>query len=196
MPTSRTTATVSRRTTLAGLGAGGLALALASSARPAPAPDAVTDLSTHPLTGTWLVIGNQSTPTEQLALPSHFLADGTVLVVTPPSQVGAQGVVFQSALAGRWEAAGERRGHFTAVQMLSDATGAFLGSVTLEGSPVVSEDGQTFIDDGSTVMATIRDPLGNVTQELPGAGTPPTTATRMGPEDSGFPASEAATPTS
>jgi len=195
MPASRTTATVSRRTTLAGLGAGGLALALASSARPAPAQDAATDLSTHPLTGTWLVIGNQSTPTAQLALPSHFLADGTVLLVTQPSQVGAQGVVFQSALAGRWEAAGERRGHFTAVQMLSDATGAFLGSVTLEGSPVVSEDGQTFIDDGSTVMATIRDPLGNVTQELPGAGTPPTTATRMGPNDSGFPASAAATPT-
>ena len=97
MPASRTTATVSRRTTLAGLGAGGLALALAASARPASGQDAATDLSTHPLTGTWLVIGNQSTPTAQLALPSHFLADGTVLLVTPPSQVGAQGVVFRGS---------------------------------------------------------------------------------------------------
>ena len=195
MTTSRTTATVSRRTTLAGLGAGGLGLALAATARPASAQDAATDLSTHPLTGTWLVIGNQSTPTAQVAMPSHFLADGTVLVLASPSQAGAQGVVFQTAFVGTWEAAGERRGHFTAVQTLSDATGAFLGSVTLEGSPVVSEDGQTFLDDQSTVMVTIRDPLGNVTQELPGAGTPPTTATRMGPEDSGFPASTAATPT-
>jgi hypothetical protein len=60
---------------------------------------------------------------------------------------------------------------------------------------VVGEDGQTFLDDGSTVMVTIRDPLGNVTQRLSGAGAPPTTATRMGPEDSGFPASAAGTPT-
>jgi len=196
MTTPQTGNALSRRTTLAGLAAGGLGLALAATARPASAQDASTDLSTHPLTGTWLVIGNQSTPTAQIAMPSHFLADGTVLVLAPPSTAGEQGVVFQTAWAGRWEADGDRRGHFTAVATLSDATGAFLGSVTLEGSPVVSEDGQTFVDDGSTVMVTIRDPLGNITQELPGAGTPPTTATRIGPEDSGYPASTAATPTS
>jgi hypothetical protein len=108
-----------------------------------------------------------------------------------------QGVEFVSPHAGTWEADSDRRGHFTATQLLSDATGAFLGSVTVDGYPEVSEDGQTFVDDGSKVMITIRDATGTMVQEVSGAGAPPVTGIRMAPGNPEFPngAAAAATPT-
>ena len=93
---------------------------------------------------------------------------------------------------GTWEADSDRRGHFTATQLLSDASGAFLGSVTVDGYPEVSEDGQTFVDDGSKVMVTIRDATGAVVQQIPGAGAPPVTGIRMAPGAPGFPEGGAA----
>ena len=105
---------------------------------------------------------------------------------------------FNSAYVGTWEPDGERRGHFTAVQLLSDAGGAFLGSVTVDGYPVFSDDGQTLVDDGSKVMVTIRDPEGAVVQEVLPSGAPvgrPVTATRMGPGSPGFPTNAAAAAT-
>jgi len=73
-----------------------------------------------------------------------------------------QGVEFVSPYAGTWEAESDRRGHFTATQLLSDARGAFLGSVTVDGYPEVSEDGESFVDDGSRVIVTIRDVTGAI----------------------------------
>ena len=52
--------------------------------------------------------------------------------------------------------------------MLSDTNGALLGTVTMDGYPRASEDGQTFIDDGELVMVTIRDPAGAIVQRFPG----------------------------
>jgi len=145
-------------------------------------------LANHPLTGTWLAMANPPLPDDpQIAAPSLFGADGTVLLMFPLTQKGPQGVQFNSAMVGTWEADSERRGHFTAVQILSDADGAFLGSVTVDGFPEVSEDGQTFIDDGSRVMVTIRDAMGAVVQQMPGTGARPVTAIRMGPGAPGFP---------
>jgi hypothetical protein len=109
-----------------------------------------------------------------------------VLLVFPPTQVGMQDVEFVSPCMGTWEADSEQRGHFTATPLLSDATGAFLGSVTVDGYPEVSADGQTFIDDGSKVMVTIRDATGAIVQQLPGAGAPPVTGMRMAPGVLGF----------
>jgi hypothetical protein len=151
----------------------------------------------HPLTGDWMAMANRPPPgAPQGPAPSHFGADGSVLLVFPPTQVGMQGVEFVSPHVGTWEADSDRRGHFTATQLLSDATGAFLGSVTVDGYPEVSEDGQTFVDDGSKVMVTIRDAAGAVVQEVSGAGAPPVTAIRMAPGAPGFPEGPAAgTPT-
>jgi hypothetical protein len=198
MTTHGTDAAVSRRAALAGLGAGGLGLALAATARPASAQDAgAADLAGHPLTGTWLAMANPPLPDDpQIAVPSLFGADGSVLLMFPLTQARPQGVQFNSAYVGTWEADGERRGHFTAVQVLSDANGAFLGSVTVDGYPEVSADGQTFVDDGSRVVVTIRDPAGATVQQFPGAGARPVTGIRMGPGSPGFPAATpvAATP--
>ena len=52
--TSQTDHPISRRSALAGLGAGGLGLALANAARPANAQDA--EMANHPMVGIWLAI--------------------------------------------------------------------------------------------------------------------------------------------
>jgi hypothetical protein len=200
MTTSNTGQSVSRRAALAGLGASGLGLALTATVRQASAQDATPNaLANHPLTGSWLAMANPPLPEDpQVAVPSLFSADGSVLLMFPLTQAGPQGVQFNSAYVGTWEADSERRGHFTAVQLLSDAAGTFLGSVTVDGYPEVSEDGLTFIDDGSKVIVTIRDPAGAIVQQFPGAGGRPVTGIRMGPGAPGFPeiTPGTATPTS
>ena len=196
MTPSRSSTAVTRRAALAGLGAGGLGLVLAT-AHPAAAQDAAADLANHPLTGTWMGLANPPLPDDpQVFGPALFGADGTVLLLFPLTQVGPQGVQFNAPYVGTWAADSERRGHFTAVQLLSDANGANLGSVTVDGYPEVSEDGRTFVDDGSRVLVTIRDPAGAIVDQFPGAGARPVTGTRMGPGNPGFPAAalDAATP--
>jgi hypothetical protein len=152
-----------------------------------------TDLSSHPLTGTWLAMANPPLPDDpQFPAPSLFAADGTVLLVFPTTQVGAQGPFFNAPVMGVWEADSDRRGHFTAVQLMSAADGTVLGSVTIDGYPEVSEDGQTLIDDGSRVMITIRDAAGAIVDQVMPTGQPsgrPVTAVRMAVGAPGFPQS-------
>ena len=78
-----------------------------------------------------------------------------------------------------------------------DASGAFLGSVTVDGYPETSADGTTFTDDNAQVMVTIRDAAGAVMRQMSGAGAPAVTGIRMGVGSPGFPdsAGGAATPT-
>jgi hypothetical protein len=146
------------------------------------------DYSRHPLTGMWLAMPNPALPENpQFPAPSLFTADGFTIFIFPITDLGPQGTIFQTGFTGTWEPDGPQRGHFTGVQLLSDANGTFTGSVTVDGYPVVSEDGQTFIDDGSKVVVTIRDPSGAVVASFPGAGSRPVTAIRMSPGNPGFP---------
>ncbi len=190
--------TVSRRAAVAGIGAGGLGVALAARGTHASAQE--TSLANHPLTGAWLAMVNPPSPdAPQFSVPSLFSADGTVLLSWPPIQAGQAGVEYVSSYIGTWEAYDDRTGHFTAVQVIADATGVVTGSVTVDGHPMVSEDGQTFIDDGSLNTVTIRDAAGAVVFVVPDAAAGrPVTATRMGAGQPGFPdgTPEAATPTS
>jgi hypothetical protein len=161
--------------------------ALLGHASRAPAHQETSPLADHPLTGTWLAMANQTPGAPQVPAPSHFGADGSVLLVFPLTHVGMQGVEFSSPYLGTWEAESDRRGHFTATQLLSDRSGAFLGSVTVDGYPEVSEDGQRFIDHGARVTLTIRDAAGVVVEQLSGVGAPPVTGIRMAPGAPGFP---------
>jgi len=200
MPSHRTTESVSRRTTLAALAGGGLGLALSAGSRAAIAQTDPVDFTDHPLTGTWLAMANPPLPEEpQVASPGYFGPDGFVLIAFPISQRGPTGVQFNSSYVGTWEPHDDQTGHFTATQMLSDAEGTYLGAVTVDGFPHVSEDGQTFIDDGSLVTVTIRDPAGAILVTIPpGSGGRPVTAVRLGGGASGFPEGtpEAGTPAS
>lgn len=175
------------RSGLAGLGAAFASVppwAIASRA----SAQASGDLASHPLTGWWLAMANPPLPEDpQIPVPSWFGPDGSVVLVFPTTQRGPQGVQFVSAYGGTWQADSERRGHFTAVQNISDAEGVFLGSTTIDGFPEVNDDGRSFIDDGSRVIVTIRDPTGAVVDSFPGEGSRPVTALRMGGGSPGFP---------
>ncbi len=80
---------------------------------------------------------------------------------------------------GSWEPDGERRVHFTGVQLHSDANGILTGTVTIDAFPTVSEDGQTLLDDDPRSGPIIRDAAGTVVADLRGSG-PPATGVRMG----------------
>ena len=155
-----------------------------------------TGVAAHPLTGIWLVMANPPAPADpQFPATTAFAADGSVLVVVPPNQAGSGGVQFASPYVGVWEADTDRRGHFTAVLLLSGADGVFLGSVTLDGYPEVGADGQTFVDDRLRETVTIRDAAGAVIEVIPpGPNRRPVTGTRMGVGAPGFPEGTAATP--
>ena len=139
MTTQRTDHTASRRTALASLGVGGLSLALATRGGTATAQEGGGDLAGHPLVGTWAVM------TPGGVVPQIHGADGSVIAAFPPNYVDpALGLTFQGPGLGRWEPDGERTGHFTFFQALSDANGALIGSLQLLDALEASEDGQTW----------------------------------------------------
>jgi hypothetical protein len=190
--TQRTTDSVSRRTAIAGLAAGGLGLALATTTVAASTQDAATEMAKHPIVGAW----NAMTPNgPSLGI---FLPNGTAVWANPgSSQDPAIGLVYLSSSIGTWEPVSERGIHFTGITLVSDPNGIFTSTITVDGYPVVSEDGQTLFDDQSQVMITIRDATGAIVQQVAAAGSPPVTGVRMGVGAPGFPAAtpEAGTPT-
>ncbi|MFN8678011.1 MAG: hypothetical protein U0Z70_16645 [Thermomicrobiales bacterium] len=187
---------VGRRVAVGGLGIA-TALALGVPRRAAAQP---VNLADHPMAGSWLAMANPPLPGDpQTPGPANLAADGTFLGMFPVTQHGPQGVVYNTPYVGVWEADSERRAHFTAVQVLSDADGNLTGTITVDGYPEASEDGQTFSDDGSRVMVTIRDPAGVIVQQIMPTGQPvgrPVTGVKMRVGAPGFPDTGAATPTS
>ena len=173
---------VTRRSALAGLGAGGIGLALASAARPANAQDAAPDLANHPVVGAWRAI----TPGGPSLIIFH--PDGTSVFIIPANFTDPElGVVSQTAEVAVWEPTGERSIHYTSSWLRSDANGTFLGFSTVEGYPSVSEDGQILNDDLSQVKITNRDADGVIVEEISPAGAPPVIAYRMTVGSPGFP---------
>ena len=190
MTTSHTTPSISRRAALAGLGAGGIGLALADV--PVAAAQDADAMATHPIIGVWNV---KAPPGPSLAV---FLADGTNIQAVAATQAGPDGVVFVSTQVGSWEPVSERGVHFTGVQLHSDADGNLVGTVEIDAYPVVSEDGQSLLDDDPRSGPLVRDAAGNVIANLRGTGGPPATGVRMGVGASGLPTATppAGTPTS
>src|SRR5688572_19383998 len=72
-----------------------------------------------------------------------FSADGANIPGVPAAPAGPPGVTFTGAQIGTWELIDEHRIHFTGVQLLAGANGAFVGSVTIDGHPQVSDDGRS-----------------------------------------------------
>ena len=177
----RSTASVSRRSALAGLGVGGFGLALSSTGDQATAK--TTDLADHPLTGTWLatVPGGMA--------PSLFAADGTVLLAWPICMPGPDGdTAYTTSGVGTWERTSERGGYFNVVQVLSDKSGVFIGTRSVHGYPIVSDDGRSFLDDGKQVRVYVRDASNEVTAILGENGDlPQISGIRMSPGTPGFP---------
>ena len=186
MSTSRAATSVSRRTTLAGIGAAGFGVALTAARRPASAQDA--SLAGHPNVGVWMVA---SPIGPAIAVYSD---DGSVITALTPTQAGPDGVSYPSTQVGTWESTGENGTHLTAVQLLSDANGAFTGSVTVDSYQTVSDDGQSFVS-GEGASITVRDAANAIVMVIePEAGA--ATGLRMSPGNPGFPGGGATTPVS
>ena len=183
MSTSTTRQSVSRRTALAGLGAGGLGLALAAAAHPAAAQDAATDPSKHPIVGTWL---NGRDPANLWV--THWAPDGNMTVSADIVATGPDGAkTYNDIHMGTWEPVSERGIHFTFTFTSHDETGAATGTTTVDGYPVASEDGASFWDDGTKVTVTIRDTTGAVTNVLgPGMEGAGLGGVRMRPGKPGY----------
>ena len=177
---------LSRRSTLGGIGLAATVVGFGPVHR-AVAQDAEGAMAAHPIVGAWMV----STPTgPALAV---FAADGTTIQGVAIAQAGPQGVTFTGAQVGTWEPTGPHSVHFTGVQLHTDAAGVFTGTVTIDGHPRVSDDGQTFVADAAETTITIRDAAGAVVEVItPFPGAPPATGVRMGVGSPGFPE---ATPT-
>jgi hypothetical protein len=160
---------------------------------------AAQDLTKHPIVGAWLIMNPSDPPS---ASPAIFAADGTLTVAYVPTSYlqPERGVVLQGAAIGVWEPTGERSIHLTYVQALSDLQGTYLGTFTLDAYPEVSEDGRSFLDDGTQVHFTFRDATNTIVQEVGGesgaqAATPPVHAMRMQVGNPGFPDGTAITGT-
>jgi hypothetical protein len=186
MTRSQSQRSISRRTALAGLGAGGLGLALAATARPAAAQDSTPDeVANHPMVGAWLVAGPRG-PSMTIVHPNGTWMDAGLAAAPGPN-----GTTFNSTTIGTWEPYGERGIHFTAVLSQTDAAGVFVGSLTIDGHPTASEDGLTFSDNDPETTLTIRDAKHNVVQVIADwkddPTLPPRTGVRMGVGAPGFP---------
>lgn len=185
MPASPNHPSVSRRVALAGIGVG--ALGLAATVRQVPAQDATpATLAGHPLVGSWLAI------TPFGASPESFAADGSFVAGPVIIEAGDQGVTFLGPGIGVWESTGPHSGHSTFVQALSDATGAYTGTLTIDAHLDVADDGQSFVDHSPETALTLRDAANTVVQVITpyqaGDGSvPPVTAVRMKVGAPGFP---------
>ena len=178
--TTRPTNPVSRRTALAGLGAGGLGLALAATARGVAAQNAIAEMATHPLVGTWMT----GTSPADFAV-AHWDADGNMTNNGLFALPGPDGTMIHSnPFAGVWEPDGDRGIHFTFMALTYDAAGAVTGSITVDGYPVANEDGNSFWDDGTRAVVTLRDATGAVSQEI--ATVPAVAGVRMAPGKPGY----------
>ena len=167
MTATRNGASVSRRTALAGLGAGGLGLALAATTRQASAQEATpAAMAGHPLVGTWIFDKDIANPSE---LPSVvvFTADGGLL---DPSE----------GVAGAWQATGPRSAAWTLVDFLTEGPAGYVvvrstaeideGGDALAGPysfTVVAADG-TVLASGEASSTAVRLPI----EPIEAGGTP------------------------
>jgi hypothetical protein len=125
-------------------------------------------MANHPIVGAWLVMDPGDPPNTR---PAIFAADGTLTVAYVASSTDPErGVVLQGTAIGVWEPTGERSVHLTFVQAISDLNGAYLGTLTRDANPEVSEDGQSFRDDGTQVHITVRDAANTIVNEASGGG--------------------------
>jgi hypothetical protein len=138
-------------------------------------------MANHPLVGTWLA----GTGPNDLSLV-HWDADGNqdFQSSTAPT-TSADGVVtYNDTAMGVWEPVDERGIHITFTWATRDETGAVIGTTTVDGFPVASEDGMSFVDDGTKVIVTLSDPQGVVTQVI--EGVPPVFGVRAVPGHLGY----------
>jgi len=140
------------------------------------AQEDAADLASHPFVGTWVAM------TPAGPVPTIVGADGSFVSAFAANYFDpGLGLTFQGSALGRWEADGERGSRFTAIQVLTDAEGTYLGTFQFEGHPEVSADGQTFMDTTSQRVV-MRDANNTITFDQVLPVEPPVTGIRISPD--------------
>jgi hypothetical protein len=93
-------------------------------------------------------------------------------------------MIHSTPFAGVWEPDGARGIHITFTATTYDTTGAVTGTLTVDGYPVANEDGESFWDDGTRAVVTVRDATGAVSQEI--TTVPAVAGVRMAPGKPGY----------
>lgn len=178
------TSSLSRRTALAGLGAGSLGL-FASRVATAGASVPLSSLPDHPLTGLWLShIALTAEGDQTAAVPAFFGADGSAMLVYPCVEAGQNGTQIRGLAIGTWAPIDHNAARFTAVEVCYGADGSYQGTRTYDGYPVVSDDGTSFTVKNEFDVLTVRDAGNAIVQSH--LGRRPMTGVRMAPGNPGF----------
>jgi hypothetical protein len=165
---TRSPSALTRRTAVAGLGAGGLGLALG-----ARTPDAAAEgfsTQAHPLVGTWFLDNGSANLTDALDTFSLH-ADGTYI------EANADGTVR----LGAWEATSAMTATLTIEAYSRDETGANLGAIIIRLTLQLNPDGTGYQAEGTIELIA---PDGSRSGQ---AGPARGTATRMMVEAPGTP---------
>lgn len=184
--------TIRRRTAVGYLGAAAAAAGLRAAESAAAHGATPVPGTVHGLVGAWL-----STTAGGIVL-SLFGADGSVTIVSATSAVDATlPGRNQGPALGHWEPIGDHSAYFTAIQVLVDDAGAYAGTRTFEGHPVLSGDHQIYMDEAPQHVI-VRDAANAILDDQLVPMVAPIVATRVGasPESLEFPElASASTPT-
>jgi hypothetical protein len=188
---------LSRRTALAGLGAGSLGLLFGSHAAGLPTAsnretggNTGSNLVNHPLTGLWLAHLALSPDNDATAaVPAFFGADGSAMLAYPCSEITLDSIQIRGVALGTWIPIDDHEAHFTAVQVCFGADGAYRGTRTYDAYPVVSGDGNSFTVRGESDLVTVRDASNTIAERRLGSLRLPMYGFRMTPGNPGFPTS-------
>jgi hypothetical protein len=186
---------LSRRTALAGLGAGSLGLFFSTHAAAMPtAPNREIggiyggDSAAHPLTGLWLThLAVSPDDDTTVAVPAFFGADGSALLAYPCSETVMDSIQFRGVAMGTWAPIDDHEAHFTAVQVCFGADGLYQGTRTYDAYPIVSGGGKSFTVRGESDLVTVRDASNTIVERRTGSLRLPMKGYRMSPGNAGFP---------
>ena len=187
---------LTRRSALAGLGAGSIGLLFGASATASPSYVETggigggEPLSTfgHELEGRWLsMLELPSATGVTVAVPTFLGADGTAVMIFPGVGAAKHGVEIQGVALGCWASTGQKSGHFTVVQVLADLEGGYIGTATVDGDVLLDEGSDTFQIDANQQLFTIRDRDNAVIEQLGASAARPMRAFRMRAGNAGFP---------
>jgi hypothetical protein len=138
MNTSKETHTLTRRSAVAGLGAGGLGLTAALGAQHVAAQDATPSaMAGHPIIGTW-IITRDITNTTEVPVVVVFTGDGSFIDAH-------QGV------AGVWEPTGPQSAAMTIVPFIDEGPG---GYIVVRGTWEIDAGGETMIGPANVTVLT------------------------------------------
>ena len=139
--------TVTRRSALAGFGAGGLGLAMVAGARTALAHQATpSPMAGHPIVGTW-IIDRDVTSTNEIPVVVSFTSDGAFI----DAHQGVNGV---------WEATGPRSAAMTIIPFSDGGAGGYqvvraTWDVDESGDSMSGPASVTVVTPDGTVVASI-----------------------------------------